>query len=166
MQEVNVRTPEMMRSTWRNLSVRYELCAASAVAAMLTVNELMCWNTKVVSLLHVYLPLTVNKVDSFLQRFNFFFWHLKKIIFYIVHSSTEINITVRWYSSSIWSLPETVWLRLLAFSAHLNRNDSVLQRNWSKNTEDHQCQACLMRQFSPLGSLNSLSSSVIKLHRL
>jgi hypothetical protein len=40
---------------------------------------LMCWETKVVSLLHVYIPLTGNKVDFFMQRFRFFLWHLKRI---------------------------------------------------------------------------------------
>jgi hypothetical protein len=53
--------------------------AASAVAIMLSVNILMCWDTKVESLLHVYVPLTGNEVDSFLQRFHFFLWHLKWI---------------------------------------------------------------------------------------
>jgi hypothetical protein len=47
-------------------------CAASAVAVILSDNMLMCWDTKVVSLLHVYVPLTGNKADSFLQRFHFF----------------------------------------------------------------------------------------------
>jgi hypothetical protein len=42
----------------------------------------MCWNTKVVSLLHMYVPLTGNKVDSFLQRFSLFLWHLKWITLY------------------------------------------------------------------------------------
>jgi hypothetical protein len=61
-------TPEMLRATCYNLSVRYELCRVP-VAVMLSVNKLMCWNTKVVSLLHVYVSLTGNKVDSLLQRF-------------------------------------------------------------------------------------------------
>jgi hypothetical protein len=47
-------------------------CAASAVAVMLSVNVLMRWDTKVVSLLQVYVPLSGNKVDYFLQRFQFF----------------------------------------------------------------------------------------------
>jgi hypothetical protein len=51
---------------------RFMNCAASAVAVMLSDNVLMCWNTKLVSLLHVYVPLTGNKADSFLQRFHFF----------------------------------------------------------------------------------------------
>jgi hypothetical protein len=36
-----------------------------------------------VSLLHVYVPLTGNKVDSFLQRFHLFLWHLKRINLYM-----------------------------------------------------------------------------------
>jgi hypothetical protein len=43
---------------------------------------LMCWDTKVASLLHVCVPLTGNKVDSFLQHFWFFLWHLKRITLY------------------------------------------------------------------------------------
>jgi hypothetical protein len=43
---------------------------------------LMCWNKKVVPLLHMYIPLTGNKVDSFLQRFRFFSWRLKRITLY------------------------------------------------------------------------------------
>jgi hypothetical protein len=44
---------------------------------------LICWDTKMVSLLQVYVSLTGNKVDSFLQRFRFFLWHLKRITLYI-----------------------------------------------------------------------------------
>jgi hypothetical protein len=46
--------------------------ATSAVVVMSSVNVLMCWGTKVVSLLQVYVPLTGNEVDSFPQRFHFF----------------------------------------------------------------------------------------------
>jgi hypothetical protein len=42
------------------------------MAVVLSVNVLRSWDTKVVSLLHVYVSLTGNKVDSFLQRFRFF----------------------------------------------------------------------------------------------
>jgi hypothetical protein len=45
---------------------------------------LMCWNTKVVSLLRVYITLTGNKVDYFLQHFRFPLRHLKRIILYIL----------------------------------------------------------------------------------
>jgi hypothetical protein len=43
---------------------------------------LMCWDTKVVSLLHVYIPLTGENVDYFLQRSRFFLWHHKRITLY------------------------------------------------------------------------------------
>jgi hypothetical protein len=39
-----------------------------------------------------------------------------------------------------------------------------VQRNWSKKPQDNHCQACLMRQVSPLFS--KLCSAVIKLYRL
>jgi hypothetical protein len=57
-------------------------CAASAMAVILSDNVLMYWDTKLATLLHVYVPLTGNKMDSFLQRFRFFLWHLKRITLY------------------------------------------------------------------------------------
>jgi hypothetical protein len=42
-------------------------CAPSAVAVMLSDNALMWWDTKLVSLLHVYVPLTGKEADSFLN---------------------------------------------------------------------------------------------------
>jgi hypothetical protein len=68
----NRRSPlPLHRSHWkcctpRGATCRHGMnCAESAVAVMLSDNNvLMCWDTKVVSLLHVYVPLTGNKVDS------------------------------------------------------------------------------------------------------
>jgi hypothetical protein len=70
--------PEMLRATWRNLSARYELCRIRR-GGHVSVNVLMPWDTKVVSLLHMYVPLTGNKVDYLLQRFSFVLSHLKQI---------------------------------------------------------------------------------------
>jgi hypothetical protein len=65
-------------------SLRGMNSATPTMAVVLSVNLLMCWDMKVVSLLHVYVPITDNKVDYFLQCFHFFLWRLKRITLYIV----------------------------------------------------------------------------------
>jgi hypothetical protein len=84
-------------------------CATSAAAIMLTANALMCWDAKVLSLLHVFVPLTGKKVDSFLQRFRFFLWQFKRItlyISYICHYFTFRKLVLRkLHSQSV----DTMW---------------------------------------------------------
>jgi hypothetical protein len=70
----------------RSLCTHHSGNAARHMAQLLrvvwTVARPPWWSWWVLMCLHVYISLTGNKVDSFLQRFRFFLWDLKRITLY------------------------------------------------------------------------------------
>jgi hypothetical protein len=78
---------EMLSAMWCNLSAQYELPRLLWWSCCV----LMCWDRKVVSLVHVCIPLTGSKRDSFLQHFQFFLSLLKRnILYYGVSEENEV----------------------------------------------------------------------------